>query len=61
MYDFLTSVGLQDRIFSKIPDELDLSDINYSDVDGKIKLMREESLDFLRNNLEAAYQQKKPN
>ena len=59
MNDFLTGLGLEDRIFSDIPAELDLSDIDYTKVDEKIRIMREESMEFLRQNLEAAYQQKK--
>lgn len=58
MNDFLNALGLEDRIFSSVPDELDLSEIDYSEVDQKIEAMREEALAFLRQNLEAAYRQK---
>ncbi len=58
MNDFLTSLGLEERIFSSMPEQLDLSEIDYTDVDKKIENMREESLAFLRENLEAAYRQK---
>ncbi len=59
MNDFLNTVGLEDRIFSSVPEKLDLSDIVYSGADEKIQAMREESLSFLRQNLEAAYRRKK--
>lgn len=59
MNDFLNTIGLEDRIFSDIPDVLDLSEIDYFDVDTKIEEMRQSSLAFLRENLEAAYQAKK--
>ena len=58
MNDFLTAIGLQDRLFSAVPNELDLSEIDYTEADKKIDAMRKESLDFLRENLEAAYRQK---
>lgn len=58
MNDFLTMIGLTDRIFSDIPNNLDLSEIDYTEVDKKIETMRAESMEFLRENLEAAYQQK---
>lgn len=56
MNDFLSMIGLEDRIFSDIPDKLNLSDIDYTNIDEKINSMREDSLQFLRQNLEAAYQ-----
>lgn len=58
MYDFLNSIGLEDRIFSDVPEQLDLSEIDYSFADKKIEEMRKDSLEFLQKNLEAAYQQK---
>ena len=58
MNDFLNTIGLPDRIFSDIPEQLDLSEIDYAPVDEKIEEMRTESLQFLQKNLEAAYQQK---
>ena len=59
MNDFLTTIGLPDRILSDIPSELDLSEIDYTEVDKKIDAMRRESLDFLRQNLEVAYKIKR--
>ena len=58
MNDFLNSMELENRIFSDIPSEIDLSEIDFSSPDEKIRLMREDSLEYLRQNLEAAYQQK---
>lgn len=58
MNDFLTALGLEDRILTSVPDELDLSEIDYSEVDKRIDAMRQEGLAFLRENLEAAYRQK---
>ncbi|MBP5489005.1 MAG: polysaccharide pyruvyl transferase family protein [Lachnospiraceae bacterium] len=58
MNDFLTEIGLGDRIFSVIPKQLDLSEIAYDDISRKIETMREQSLEFLRGNLEKAYFQK---
>ena len=47
MNDFLTSVGLEDRIYSSIPNKIDTEDIDYTDADEKIASLREESLTFL--------------
>ncbi len=58
MNDFLNSLGLGDRIFSSVPEEIDVGEVNYSGVDEKIATLREKSLSFLRENLEAAYRQK---
>ncbi len=58
MNDLLTALGLEDRIFSDIPDNPDLSEPDYTAVDQKVDQMRRESLDFLQGNLEAAYLQK---
>lgn len=61
MNDFLNTIGLENRIFSDIPDNLDLSEIDYTDVDTKIEDLRQSSLAFLQENLEAAYQAKNRN
>ena len=58
MNDFLNTIGLDNRIFTGVPSSFDLSDFDYSCVDEKIQNMREESLGFLRHNLEIAYQKK---
>lgn len=59
MNEFLNMMGLCGRIFAKLLAELDLSEIDYSGIDEKLNTMREDSLQFLHQNLEAAYQIKK--
>ena len=58
MNDFLSELGLQDRIHSSVPGAIDTSGIDYTPVDAIIARKREESLGFLRRNLEAALTQK---
>lgn len=58
MNDFLIRAGLESRIYSDIPEKIDLSEIDYSFADEEINQLREESLVFLRKNLEAAYMEK---
>jgi len=58
MNDLLNTIGLNNRIFNDVPSSFDLSDFDYSCVDEKIQSMRDESLAFLRQNLEIAYQKK---
>jgi hypothetical protein len=41
-----------------IPEQLNLSEIVYDDIRRKLETMREQSLEFLRDNLEKAYQLK---
>ena len=59
MNDFLTTLGLENRIFSATPEKIDLTEIDFTDADKKIETMKTNSLAFIRRNLEAAYQQKK--
>lgn len=61
MNDFLSGLGLEDRIFSAPPEQIDLSEVDYSDVDRKIAELREASLGFLQENLETAYRLKQEN
>lgn len=58
MYDFLNGLGLEERMYSSVPDKIDTSDVNYDGVDEKIEALRAESIAYLQRNLEAAYQQK---
>lgn len=58
MYDFLNGLGLEERMYSSVPDKIDTSDVNYDGVDEKIEVLRAESIAYLQRNLEAAYQQK---
>lgn len=50
MLDLLNTLGLQDRILYKPIDEVDFI-INYEQVEGKLSVEREKSLDFLREVL----------
>lgn len=59
MNDLLTELGLENRIFAEIPNEIDLGEIDYLEIDKKIETMRNNSLEFIQKNLEAAYQQKR--
>jgi len=58
MNDLLNDLGLQDRIFSSVPETFDLKDIDYTNVDRILEEKRAESMAFLRENLEAAYREK---
>ena len=55
MNDFLKYVGLEDRIFSAVPETIDLNEIQFSEADKKIEALRQKSLDYLQTNLEKAY------
>ena len=61
MYDYLSSIGLIDRMLSSVPDNINLSDIDYSKPDCIISDMRNEGIAYLQRNLEAAYDQKVSN
>lgn len=61
MNDFLHYVGLEDRIFSTVPTKLDLNEISYASVNEKVCALREESLAFLQDNLDAAYRRNPEN
>ena len=58
MNDFLNVVGLEDRMFSTVPERFDLGEINFQHADAVIGKMRQESIAFLQENLEAAYTRK---
>lgn len=58
MYDFLKSMGLEDRLHNAVPDNIDTSEIDFTYADAELARQREFSLKFLRDNLEAAYQEK---
>lgn len=58
MNDFLNTIGLENRIYSSVPDTIDISEIDYKTADEKIAQMRDESLMYLQRNLEEAYRQK---
>ena len=58
MDDFLRTIGLGGRIYNTVPETLDLSEIDYTDADRIIEKMRADSMDYLKRNLQAAYEQK---
>lgn len=58
MNDFLSALELGDRMYSSVPNHIDTSTPSYEGVDNMVTCMREDSMDYLRKNLEAAYQQK---
>lgn len=58
MYDFLKSMGLEDRLYNAVPDVIGTSDIDFTYADTEFVRQREFSLKYLRDNLEAAYQEK---
>ena len=61
MNDFLNMVNLGDRIYSSVPERLNLSEVDFKEADDRIFALKEESLAYLRENLEMAYQQKQRN
>ncbi len=58
MYDFLHELGLEDRLLNVVPDVLNLDEIDYTRADARLEELRKESMAFLQENLEAAYQEK---
>ena len=59
MNDLLTTLNLQERIYSSVPERIDLTEPDYTPIDSKLDQMRTDSLGFLQRNLEAAYEEKK--
>lgn len=58
MHDLLTSVGMENRLYNTVPEKFDFSDIDYTKPDERLEELRKESLTFLCENLEAAYEEK---
>lgn len=56
LYDFLEPFGLENRIYSACPAELDLTPPDFTRADAQIPLLREQSMAFLKRNLDAAEQ-----
>ena len=54
MYDFLKDMRLDHRMYSSVPNGIDLDGIDFEYADAQIEKQRAYSLDFLRSNLEAA-------
>lgn len=61
MNDFLQTVGLEDRIYSSVPETIDMSEIDFTYTDAVIARMRSESLAYLQRNIEDAYRRKTAN
>ena len=57
-YDYLRRLGLLDRMLLDAPASFDLSPIDYTYANEQIKEIREHSLNYLKQNLEAAYLRK---
>ncbi len=58
MNDFLRMAGLEDRIFSAAPETLPLGEIDYTRTDHVLEKLRDDSMAFLRGNLEAAWRRR---
>ena len=58
IYDFLSSAGLDNRIITDTPDLIDCTAPDFTEADEEIRRRREESLLFIRENLEAAMKEK---
>ncbi len=59
MNDFLNGIGQEGRIYSDIPETIDCSPIDYSETSEILRKQIEQSYDYIKENIEAAYQQKK--
>lgn len=59
LYDFLSEMGLKNRAYGYTPDHIDTSQPDFDLADRNISLLRERSIAFLRDNLEAALLQKR--
>ena len=58
MNEFLESMGMKDRIYNYVPENIDLSSPDFTKADETIRSLRDKSLQFLQENLEKAYEQK---
>ena len=54
IYEFLKKTGLEDRLFSDVPESFDPNEIEFTNADRTIDRMREDSFRFLRTNLQRA-------
>lgn len=54
MFDLLSRLGLSDRIVNEVPRNILLDTPDFTTADREIAVMREDSVAFLRRNLEAA-------
>ncbi len=58
MNDYLKGVGLGSRIYTSTPSKIDLSPVDYSHANELLNRKVSCSYEFLKSNLEAAYQEK---
>ena len=58
IYDFLDMLGLSDRVCNAVPEQLDLSCPDFSKANETLLTLREESMQFLQKNIEAAWREK---
>ena len=58
MHSFLKNIGLDQRVISDLPDQIDLQEPDFTQADLWIAQQREASMEFLRNCLNEAYRQK---
>ena len=58
IYDFMEDVGLSDRILTAMPENLDMSEPDFTQADRVMSEWREQGRQYLKNNLEAAYREK---
>ncbi len=54
LYDYLGQFGLENRIYTDCPAEIDTTSPDFSMADAKIPQLRADSMNFLRRNLQAA-------
>ena len=59
MNDFLGSIGLEERIINMLPESISTETINYNHADSILEKSRDQSIEFLVNNLERALEKKK--
>ena len=59
IWDFLTRLGLDQRIVSGASQTIPAGELDYSEADERLEAFRKESADYLRQNLEAAMRRKK--
>ena len=58
MHDFLREIGLSERLYNSVPEFINTDEIDYTGADEILKKLREKSIDFIRDNLEADYKEK---
>ena len=58
IYDLLSTLNLGDRIYNAVPEHLNLSKPDFTVANERLPKLRNESLDYIKRNLEAAYQEK---